>query len=90
MILVRHFFFRLARFFLRILYVYCIAYTTSRMRLGETHLWKMQRDAVHSITNTYSLVLSQYFVYIYKANLCLDIILIIIIISIFVDVVAHW
>ena len=65
-------------------------YTTSRMRLGETHLWKMQRDAVHSITNTYSLVLSQYFVYIYKANLCLDIILIIIIISIFVDVVAHW
>ena len=26
------------------------------MRLGETHLWKTQRDAVRSITNTYSLI----------------------------------
>ena len=30
------------------------------MRLGETHLWKTQRDAVRSITNTYSLGGMQY------------------------------
>ena len=29
---------------------------TERKRLGETHVWKTQRDAVRSITNIYSLV----------------------------------
>ena len=38
-----------------VLYVY---YRQSRKRLGETHVWKTQRDAVHSITNIYSLIVT--------------------------------
>ena len=35
--------------------VFYVFYRQSRKRLGETHVWKTQRDAVRSITNIYSL-----------------------------------
>ena len=42
--------------------VFYVFYRQSRKRLGETHVWKTQRDAVRSIANMYSLVTPHLFI----------------------------